>query len=88
MTCQCFARCEADCICDHDWTPPAVVALRAEIAQLQAKNTLLQTKNEMLREMLQVIGDWNMQGQSVRVAWDSCGAPGDFDRALAEGGEW
>lgn len=37
MTCQCFARCEADCICDHDWTPPAVVALRAENGELSTR---------------------------------------------------
>lgn len=30
MTCKCFARCEADCVCDHDWTPPEVTQLRAE----------------------------------------------------------
>ena len=28
--CECFARCEADCVCDADWTPEEVVRLRAE----------------------------------------------------------
>jgi len=33
MTCKCFARCEADCVCDHDWTPPEVLRLRAELTE-------------------------------------------------------
>ncbi len=37
MTCKCFARCEADCVCDHDWTPPAVIALREEVERLRAE---------------------------------------------------
>ena len=37
MTCQCFARCEADCVCDHDWTPPVVKDMRAEIERLRAE---------------------------------------------------
>lgn len=37
MTCKCFARCEADCVCDHDWTPPAVIALQGEIERLRAE---------------------------------------------------
>lgn len=41
MTCKCFARCEADCVCDHDWTPPAVIALRTELAMLQEANLAL-----------------------------------------------
>ena len=36
MACQCFARCEADCVCDHDWTPPVVKDMRAEIERLRA----------------------------------------------------
>lgn len=37
MGCKCFARCEADCVCDHDWTPPAVIALRDEVERLRAE---------------------------------------------------
>ena len=37
MGCKCFARCEADCVCDHDWTPPAVIALREEVERLRAE---------------------------------------------------
>ena len=37
MACQCFARCEADCVCDHDWTPPVVKDMRAEIERLRAE---------------------------------------------------
>ena len=29
--CECFARCEADCVCDADWTPEEVIRLRADI---------------------------------------------------------
>lgn len=32
--CECFARCEADCVCGADWTPAEVLKLRAEIAAL------------------------------------------------------
>lgn len=34
--CECFARCEADCVCDADWTPEEVIRLRAEISTAEA----------------------------------------------------
>ena len=33
--CECFARCEADCVCDADWTPEEVIRLRADIEQMK-----------------------------------------------------
>ena len=52
MTCKCFARCEADCVCDHDWTPPAVIALREEVDRLRAENADLRNANQILRDAL------------------------------------
>lgn len=39
--CECFARCEADCVCDHDWTPPELTAARERIASLEAERDQL-----------------------------------------------
>lgn len=49
MTCKCFARCEADCVCDHDWTPPAVTALREEVERLRAELANLLAAIEAMR---------------------------------------
>lgn len=49
MTCKCFARCEADCVCDHDWTPPAVIALREEVERLRAELANLLAAIEAMR---------------------------------------
>ena len=30
MGCECFARCEADCVCGYDWTDPEISRLRKD----------------------------------------------------------
>ncbi len=70
MTCKCFARCEADCVCDHDWTPPAVTALRTELATLQEANLALRAERA---ELLAAI-------EAMRVA----GGAAEFQRAFDE----
>lgn len=80
MTCKCFARCEADCVCDHDWTPPAVIALRAEIERLRAE----------LAEALEAVRDCasalryiaETYGKLYGVGWDR--ALAKADAAMAE----
>lgn len=34
--CECFARCEADCVCDADWTPEEVIRLREALKNIKA----------------------------------------------------
>jgi hypothetical protein len=51
-TCKCFARCEADCVCDYDWTPPEVTRLRHDIERHIAIASELATENEALRAEL------------------------------------
>ena len=48
-SCKCFARCEADCVCDYDWTPPEVTRLRHDIERHIAIASKLATENERLR---------------------------------------
>lgn len=50
--CECFARCEADCVCDADWTPEEVIRLRADIERHIAIASEHATECERLRAAL------------------------------------
>ena len=50
--CECFARCEADCVCDADWTPEEVIRLRADIERHIAIASEHATECERLRAEL------------------------------------
>jgi len=52
--CECFARCEADCACDADWTPEEVIRLRADIERHIAIASEHATEVERLRAELAV----------------------------------
>ena len=43
--CVCFAKCEAECSCDADWTPQEIYDLRKEIENLKSTNKLLFTRS-------------------------------------------
>lgn len=56
--CKCFARCEADCVCDHDWTPPELTAARETITALEAERSRLRaelTHEKCLREQAEAL---------------------------------
>lgn len=58
--CECFARCEADCVCDHDWTPPELTAARERIAVLEAERDQLRAALANLKALLRSIcEEWN-----------------------------
>lgn len=60
MTCKCFARCEADCVCDHDWTPPELTAARETLAALEAERDQLRAELANLKALLRSIcEEWN-----------------------------
>jgi len=75
-SCKCFARCEADCVCDYDWTPPEVTRLRHDIerhiriaSELATENERLRTTLERLREALESIAGGEIY--PVQVALDA-----------------
>jgi hypothetical protein len=69
MTCKCFARCEADCVCDHDWTPPAVIALREEVERLRAE---IAECRQALRDVLNPLGKIQRENPGAKINGAAC----------------
>ena len=81
MTCKCFARCEADCVCDHDWTPPAVIALRAEVERLRAELAMEHKRQASMRTLIASLEAQLSHYRSKQVEADEAVRTLDSERA-------
>lgn len=73
--CECFARCEADCVCDADWTPEEVIRLRADIERHIAIASEHATECERLRAKLAEANDYINRMRDILTAAHPCTDP-------------
>lgn len=66
--CKCAARCAADCVCDADWTPSELAALRTKLEKAERK--LAQARAEGMEEAARLCDEVAVNPSSL---WEQAG---------------